>query len=215
MEELSIEKWQDRERHWDIVHEMKSAKFKCVSCSKTFSCASSLKYHRETMHGGTTEVLAKCDICDLVFSHEQVLQRHNNSVHKKENKCECEKCEKLFTRKDSLTTHMKRVHNVFKVALGDASRMLAHRGGFKCKMCDQGFYGEKAKQKIELHVARKCKTDIGVECEQCGAPFTHPYDLKQHKDVKHRDDPVLFSCNLCDFTSNYEKSLNRHRKRKH
>ena len=215
----TFENWQDRERHVEIVHEKKtSTRFECVSCSKTFTSGSSLKYHTETVHRETTAILAKCNICDIEFSHKQVLQRHNKSVHKQERDVGdivCEECGKFFTRKDNLTIHKKRAHRIFKVALNDVRRMLAHRGGFKCKMCGQEFFGEKAAQTIELHVAKKCKSDTGVECEQCGAPFTHQYDLKQHMKVKHTSDPILFSCSLCDFTSNYEKSLKRHKKRRH
>ena len=33
--------------------------------------------------------------------------------------------------------------------------------------------------------------------------------------IKHKSGPTLFSCTLCDFTSKYENSLRRHKKRKH
>ena len=207
--------------HVKSVHEQKeSEEFKCSSCGKAFMSGTSLNYHKDTAHADSTAPEVKCKICNRVFRHKQILQRHNKSVHKKGSKsgellCKEKDCGKSFTRRDSLNKHIQTIHMKVNFAFGKAKRMSAHKGGFKCKMCDEKFYGEGAEKDFKFHIIDKCKTVTGVECEECGAPFTNQQNLKKHKIIKHSRAPVVFSCTFCNFTSKYENSLNRHRNRKH
>ena len=205
----------NRDRHVESLHDRKeSGEFKCLSCAKTFMCATSLRYHTDTAHAEVTTSEVKCNICNLKFRHKQILKRHKLTVHKKGFK-KCEECGKYFTRTDSLTKHKATVHKRAHFAFGQAERMSVHKDGFKCKLCGKDFFGEEASIDFSHHVAEKCKSVKMVECEECGAPFTHQQDLRKHMSIKHKSDPSLFSCTLCDFTSNYSSNLNKHKKRRH
>ena len=211
----------DRDRHVKGVHEKKqSVKFKCLSCDKAFMSRTSLDYHTETVHGENSSV--KCKICEKEFRHEQVLKRHLKSVHKDLDKVslkediKCEKCGKSFTRKDNLIVHERIVHKTFNIAFGALQKMLKYKGGFKCKLCGDQFHGKKAEQKCEDHVIAKCKNEVGgVQCEECGSKFTLRGNLTKHMITMHQKTSNIFSCTLCNFASRYEKSLKRHKKRKH
>ena len=213
----------NRDSHVESVHDkIESNKLKCLSCSKSFMSKTSLKYHTDTTHGEGSLIPVKCKICKKEFRHQQVLRRHLKSVHKHLEKgsakedIQCEHCGKSFSRRDNLTIHERIVHKLFDVSFVALKTILKYKGGFKCKLCDKEIHGEKAEQEIQDHVLRKCKSDTGgVQCEECGAPFTLQRNLAKHMLIKHKSGPTLFSCTLCDFTSKYENSLSRHKKRKH
>ena len=127
----------------------------------------------------------------------------------------CKICEASFSRKDSLQKHKERSHKTYRFAFDDAMIVLAHKGGFKCKLCDEEFSGKGADENLKQHLARKCQKKNGVQCGQCGAPFTHQWDLKKHINIKHKSGSESITCSLCDFKTNYKNSMVRHMKRKH
>ena len=52
---------------------------KCDSCGKTFSQASNLKVHINSVHNGQKD--HKCDLCRKAFSEAGKLKKHINEVH--------------------------------------------------------------------------------------------------------------------------------------
>ena len=182
--------WQDRDRHVEKVHEKReSSRFKCMTCSKTYMCGTSLDYHIKTVHSKSS---VACLVCQKTFSHELVLKRHKKSVHmRRKPEIVCKICEASFSRKDSLQKHKERSHKTYRFAFDDAMIVLAHKGGFKCKLCDEEFSGKGADENLKQHLARKCQKKNGVQCGQCGAPFTHQWDLKKHINIKHRSGSEL------------------------
>ena len=210
--------WQDCDRHMKKFHEKgESARFKCLSCSKTFMCGTSLDYHIKTVHSKSSVI---CPHCQKIFSHELVLKRHKKSVHMRkelggEPKIVCETCGVSFSRKDSLSKHTETVHGLYRLAFDDAKMMLANEGGFKCRVCGEEFSGDDASRNLNSHLVTKCQRKTRAQCGQCSASFTHQWDLNKHIKIKHKLGTESFSCTHCDFKTDYKNSMSRHMKRKH
>ena len=213
-----------RDLHVNGCHDKKgSAGFKCNKCDQTYMCKTSLKYHQDTVHSETQPSVSNlsCNICKTTFSHEQTLRRHWKTVHPRMEygdrmNIKCDKCEAKFSRGDNLTRHVKVVHRIHQLAFGEAAKLQAQgEGEYKCKRCGKLFSGYKAAQEMTTHLVKKCQDDDTFQCSQCGKPFRHKADLTYHTKIKHSADVQSLSCDLCDFTTQYEKSLIRHKRRKH
>jgi uncharacterized Zn-finger protein len=50
----------------------------CGECNTTFTTKSSLKRHIESVH---KKITYKCSLCELGFSREEALHKHNKRVH--------------------------------------------------------------------------------------------------------------------------------------
>ena len=80
---------------------------KCPQCPVTFKRKTPLKEHVKQKHGNVTKPYA-CDSCELAFTKEFYLDRHQ-SVHKgKLHKCPF--CEKAYSQLGNLTSHIKDKH---------------------------------------------------------------------------------------------------------
>ncbi|KJZ78882.1 hypothetical protein HIM_01655 [Hirsutella minnesotensis 3608] len=86
------------------------ANFQCSvqGCGKFFSRSYNYKSHMET-HDEQREYPFPCLIggCSKKFVRKTDLQRHHQSVHKKERNHGCDFCGRLFARKDTLRRHME------------------------------------------------------------------------------------------------------------
>jgi len=107
----------------------------------------------------------------------------------------CQKCGKALGSKSSLSSHIKNFHEK-KIDYSS------------CHIC-----GKKMMTKfLEDHVARHMAKEKTFSCEQCQASFYTEFDLKKHK-ASHKYKDLI--CDLCGYTSNLKKNLERHRMMKH
>ena len=84
---------------------------KCASCGKTFSRASNLKVHINSVHNGQKD--HKCDSCGKAFSQAGHLKFHINSVHNGQKDHKCDSCGKTFSQAGNLKAHINSVHNAW------------------------------------------------------------------------------------------------------
>ncbi|XP_063391154.1 oocyte zinc finger protein XlCOF6-like [Cydia fagiglandana] len=110
-----------KKRHLAIVHDVKSAQFKCDECQKIFSLKNKLLLHKSCVH--LKERNIACEICGhKVFSKDH-LKRHMVK-HDDARPFECEFCKKTFQRKKTLEFH-RRIHTNDK--------------RYQCKECGRSF----------------------------------------------------------------------------
>lgn len=82
--------------------EMKQSVSWCSSCSKQFSCASSLRRHRDIFH--TDKELPSCTICGKKFPTSYSLAIHIRS-HTNIRQFVCPMCQKSYKHKKDLQRH--------------------------------------------------------------------------------------------------------------
>lgn len=81
---------------------MKQSVSWCSSCSKQFSCASSLRRHRDIFH--TDKELPSCTICGKKFPTSYSLAIHIRS-HTNIRQFVCPMCQKSYKHKKDLQRH--------------------------------------------------------------------------------------------------------------
>ncbi|PNY29454.1 Transcription factor Sp5 [Tolypocladium capitatum] len=100
-----------RSRRGSRKHTTKEdANFQCSveGCGKFFSRSYNFRSHMET-HDEQREYPFPCFVndCNKKFVRKTDLQRHHQSVHKKERNHRCDFCGRLFARKDTLRRHVE------------------------------------------------------------------------------------------------------------
>ena len=172
-----------RKQHEKTVHERKENQHKCDLCDKSYSNKNALEYHKqkheavlkkpvcelcghqfsfigsmmrhkETVHGQVTEELHNCVQCDLKFSRQDSLIRHNKEKHVGKSRfnldfiedidslvfINCEQCEKRFKRRSDLKRHVQSAHS------SDTKK------SFDCSLCDKKFSRKSA---LTRHITMK------------------------------------------------------------
>ena len=211
----------DRDRHVKGVHEKKqSVKFKCLSCDKAFMSRTSLDYHTETVHGENSSV--KCKICEKEFRHEQVLKRHLKSVHKDLDKVSLKRGHKVWEMWKIL--HQERQLDCARKNCPFNSILLLSlsRKCWNTKVDSNANFavtsstGRKLNKNVKIMLSQSAR----MRSEECSVknvaqslPYEETWQSTWLPSTKKTSN--IFSCTLCNFASRYEKSLKRHKKRKH
>ena len=80
----------------------------CDICGASFINQSNLKRHQTLIHSEAgKDKMIKCDICDYIGVHHNLMQ-HMRNVHGKVIKCSL--CEENFMNKKNLSRHMTTMH---------------------------------------------------------------------------------------------------------
>ncbi|XP_065086795.1 transcription factor grauzone-like [Ochlerotatus camptorhynchus] len=175
---------------------------KCTVCERTMANAYSLKIHMQKMHseGPRKSVPVHiCDTCGRSYHQKQTLERHINMQHlgiKDIDRIQCTVCDKWVNSKHYLRIHTRIAHS------GENLQVT-------CAICHQVYPNNRA---LATH-KHKVHTERNLECEICGKKFKLPKHLKEHR-AAHMGQR-LYSCTVCDYTSNYNGNLYGHMKNKH
>ena len=131
---------------------------------------SALNYHVDIVHASGGKEF-KCKDCEKSFKHKMLLERHKK-LHKK-NSYHCQHCEKTFALKYYLTQHNKKAHHLVNHDV-DMVKYLkeADSETFKCKICNEIFWGEDANRNLANHLVSKCKKNELFSCNSCHKKFT-------------------------------------------
>lgn len=137
--------------------------------------------------------IAKCDICNKVFSNVRYMRRHRN-CHK-DVFYSCEDCGKKYKVMKALKEHQK-THDEGYL-----------KPKYKCESCEKSFCSSYLK---ECHVKSE---HLGLKkyflCQTCGKSFTTKHTLQQHVNAHTGIRP--YQCTECGKCFTYEAALRDHR----
>ncbi|CAL4128378.1 unnamed protein product, partial [Meganyctiphanes norvegica] len=217
-------------QHCLVVHMgVEQEKYLCKTCNKTFSSATGLKVHIETIHEKAQ--VYECPVCKESFNQKGNMQNHYRRLHQGEEarKLLCDICSKGFICPSDLRKHVERVH------------LKVRKNEVMCDLCGKPFSDSRAMRihinavhtKEVQHPCPDCKmvfhslTNMvthrrrmhgGAEgrkhiCEVCHKGFCSPSDLKTHIRVVH-ENVRKFVCDICGQAFKVCSHLKYHR-RKH
>ena len=211
------------ERHVDLDQET----FTCLICKKIFiekkKIVKHLAYHKEVSSSDhcllCTETAFSCEICSKKFSTKIGWELHLKN-HGNPEKRRCEVCQKEVTL-GTFRSHMKRHAN--------------DRKTFSCDICSKSFY-EKNNMIRHKRLHQEEETTKAT-CELCHKEYPSKAKLIRHKKLLHEprvkstcpvcnklvcrlkehllthtDDPIMYSCDICDKKFTRKGSLTKHRK---
>ncbi|XP_060554865.1 zinc finger protein 34-like [Ruditapes philippinarum] len=148
-----------------------------------------LKEQKEGLQGP----IAKCDICEKVFSNVPYMKRHRN-CHK-DVFFSCDECGKKYKVQKALREH-KKTHDEGYL-----------KPKFKCESCPKSFCSNYLK---ECHIKSE---HLGLKkyflCQTCGKSFTTKHTLQQHVNAHTGVRP--YQCTKCGKCFTYEAALRDHR----
>ncbi|XP_050536777.1 zinc finger protein 525-like [Daktulosphaira vitifoliae] len=97
----------EMEDHLVIHYTNPSNGFSCNNCDRTFTTFVALNKHIDLEH----TVQIECNICHVVLPSKEAMEKHNNSVHRKNKsnnqKYECTNCKKCFNSLKDILNHRK------------------------------------------------------------------------------------------------------------
>ena len=201
-------------RHMERHHMVTAAvkEYTCDECGKEFVQNHTLQKHLLLAHSGGRRF--QCEKCDMGFSDEASLSKHERAH---EEGLQCSECGKWFTHKRSLGRHMM-MHNTQKVfSVNDAEKMYRttaekkpDRIMFKCDECDRAFSTE---NQLTRHVTAKHSGEKPYVCDLCGGDkaFRTSSKLKCHVRQVHSE-ARPFKCGTCGSAYKQKNELNRHMK---
>jgi len=209
-------------------HKSTEKRFSCEHCE--FECRFwvQLDEHSIAVH---TDKMFSCDKCEFTATKLMYVRKHVNQVHRghKKGKFQCEECDYKALNPLKISEHQKLYHKKIEGSTVNSF------GEFSCDKCTF-----KASKIVSLRIHDKL-VHIGkgsFKCENCGFKASNQERLMKHQTKYHRKDnfgvkPLavkdvkpskprrvkiqeeIFHCHLCDFTTHFKKSLDRHVKRFH
>jgi len=192
------------------VHEVEH---KCKYCSKIFHKNSIMLKHIKSVHENPGNI--KCDICEVIFSTQSSLNRHQkNHIKNRPKPFKCNKCDYATDRNSSLKGHLK-AHEKGKC---DKCNTNLHKNRIHDCRLDCKFCGLKFSQAghVTQHIKKHHGHEIGrslYECDICGLKCYVLNNLRIHMEAKHADGKIqAFTCDLDGKAFKCKENIARHMK---
>ncbi|XP_071522041.1 uncharacterized protein [Panulirus ornatus] len=219
----------DLRQHCLVVHiGVAQEEHFCTVCNKSFSSASAMKVHRETIHDKIRNF--KCPGCEEIFNKKTNMQTHYRRVHEglEVRRLHCDICDKGFLSPSELRKHVERVHlkvrsneiscPICGKPFGDLRDMKVHLSAvhnkdikYPCPDCKMVFYrlNDMVNHKRRMHGGNEVRTHL---CPTCGKGFCSKSDLRTHISVVH-EDIRKHICDICDKAFKVASHLTYHKRR--
>lgn len=217
----------DMQEHFNKIHDTVNG-FHCTICNKMFGKVKLLKIHHQANH---TNIKFECKDCKRKFSYKSALDRHYKRMHLKERNHVCQECLRQFGTKFELDQHFEGHHRnltkenrtcnfCMKTFINERNldihmQAIHNNSKHECEICGKAFSFKSAKDRHlkVVHLHQKCH-----ECDDCKKTFGTRYDLKNHFNRFHNENPVerkRYSCYRCNKDFVTSSALSRHRKGVH
>ena len=138
--------------------------YSCDECDMKTVRRSSLKTHKDSIHGG---IRYECDKCDYKATKLGNLRRHKHVKHEDPKYSYfCNHCEYKATQKEYLDRHMQSQHEVLR---------------YSCDEC-----AHKALSQETLNEHKQAKHEgVRYSCHLCNYQTAWSQKIKKHREVKH------------------------------
>jgi hypothetical protein len=173
--------------------EQRKTKYQCELCPSTFSTATYLLGHLESLHFNLRRW--KCEKCDFSANFKHALKMHVNDIH-------------ATGMKNDLTRHGKAVQQSRKQHVKATHKKTKYH---KCPHCD---HSSGSMQNLNLHVKAVHDKIRDHKCHECNFATAENRDLTRHVKAVH-DKIRDHKCPHCDHSYGSMQNLNRHVKAVH
>ena len=167
---------------------------RCDQCDETFKTKNGISIHMEKVHRNHHQ--NRCVFCGNIFDTEEDIRLHIKMEHRENQDFRCEKCNFTFQEDGSLKEHIQRCGEK-KENQGKCS---FHS---KCDYCDLKLWAEndvQAKENLSSHLLvcsfyPKNTTDVPLHhyCKKCNFSTQIEKELKRHKRDEHDDSSMSTS----------------------
>ncbi|KAL1378772.1 hypothetical protein pipiens_015358 [Culex pipiens pipiens] len=217
----------NKKRHWKEAHG-RSSKFECEFCEAELASSQSLHSH---VLGHSKPVGHKCEICEMWFRSEAVLQKHLEKVHESADYLDCAPCKEQFESEEAFIDHLQRKHRQCETYEYSCSLCLevpqsaeeldqhidqTHKESqyptLRCVRCTREF---RSQLSLFRHRKQKCsKRSLLLRCEPCDREFATQKHLKDHVAATHLHQK-LYRCDECGKEFGWQSNLDSHRRSVH
>ena len=199
--ELDFSSYAKLSVHVDESHKV-DEKYKCDKCEGIYDSKNDWYHHTYTIHSTQMKWFDKtefpCSECDAVFDTYTKTYKHKIKVHREEVPIDCDKCGKVYKSKTALKSHMRIMHHVYVIK--DEQKVK------KCDQCDIEF---KEANEFDEHLRSLHKCDKDFQCKDCDLTWVSHLSLELHYIESHQK--ILFSCDICGYTSINAAIVRKHR----
>jgi len=136
----------------------------------------------------------ECKVCSKQLSNKSNLERHVKTVHAFKKTVDCDLCDFQANEERILKSHVVSIHNENKT---------------KCHICEKVV----GHNYLNKHIKFIHKT-FKQSCPECQKEFENEFYLKDHFKRIHKE-RKSFCCDICNFQTKSEESLNSHKIIKH
>lgn len=172
--------------------------------------------------------LKKCHYCPKMFSNRSGRLYHQEQIHFKRRRFECDRCEANFGLKQTLMNHIRNKHSngvrnfncdlcskKYKTKSALHNHRIYHSSDpkYSCNYCEKRFhFNFLLRQHETVHLG--VKSGATFDCEVCSKKFNTRNKLTKHRGIH---DANQYSCTKdgCTFTGNLKRYLIAHMKRMH
>ena len=195
--------------HMQKVHPTEGL-FSCDSCNYKSNYMLYLKGHKSSKHEGNLNSngsIFKCEKCDFKTHKKGYLQMHVKNIHEKTIRYSCSNCDMKSHYKKVVQYHIRSDHK------NSGAKVL----GIGCGTCNTGenhaICFVKSTNKLNQRTTYN-KSFLPLVCILCPfIPMDHR-ELVEHMKKVHPTEG-LFSCDSCNYKSNYMPNLKGHKSAKH